>query len=225
MAPMMAHTNRHYHTFFRFFSRCAHLYTEMIPAATIATLYGQNDNIKSNEALQELLGICSSGATDNHHANANDANRGPLVLQLGGRDPKTLALASEIGVRMGYDGINLNCGCPSNAVSGRSGGCALMRDPGHVAECMERMSESIAASEGGGGGGVQLSVKHRLGVRDASTYDAERDKRQPDDEAYGECEEFVRTITRNSNVRKLQVHSRLGLLGDFTPERTAETRL
>ena len=102
-----------------------------------------------------------------------------------------------------------------------------MKDPSHVANCVERMSESISMIAGRTNDSreVQLSVKHRLGVRDASTYDAERDKRQSDDEAYSECESFVRTITENSNVNKLQVHARLGLLGDFTPERSAETTL
>jgi len=240
VAPMMAHTNRHYHAYFRFFSQHAHLYSEMIPADAIINIYNENKNIESNEALQELLGIHHSFPSDavtttaNYNENHGGITRaGPVILQLGGRDPQNLALASEIGVRMGYDGINLNCGCPSNAVSGRSGGCAMMRDASHVAECVERMSESIRNAEmithdNGvveAKNEVQLSVKHRLGVRDASTYDADRDKGLSDDEAYFECEEFVRAITKNSNVSKLQVHARLGLLGDFTPERTAEGRL
>eukprot|EP00571_Detonula_confervacea_P004845 CAMPEP_0172316648 /NCGR_PEP_ID=MMETSP1058-20130122/28971_1 /TAXON_ID=83371 /ORGANISM="Detonula confervacea, Strain CCMP 353" /LENGTH=194 /DNA_ID=CAMNT_0013031003 /DNA_START=118 /DNA_END=698 /DNA_ORIENTATION=+ len=164
VAPMMAHTNRHYHTFFRFFSQHAHLYTEMIPAEKIVSLYNSNEDIESNEALQELLGI-NSAITTNSNMNMN---RGPIILQLGGGNPQSLALASEVGARMGYSGINLNCGCPSNAVSGRSGGCALMRNASHVAECVEQMSESIANVNTN----VELSVKHRLGVRDASTYDA-----------------------------------------------------
>jgi len=220
VAPMMAHTNRHYHTFFRYFSENAHLYTEMIPSETIVNLFNSNKELESNEALQELLGI--NAATKNaHNVNNSMNNRGPLILQLGGRDPQTLALASEIGVRMGYNGINLNCGCPSSAVSGRANGCALMRDPSHVAECVERMSDSIAnIANTESKEDVELSVKHRLGVRDAATYDAEHDQQQTDDEAYQECQEFIQTITENSNVQKLQVHARLGLLGDFTPERT-----
>lgn len=217
VAPMMAHTNRHYHTYFRFFSEHAHLYTEMIPAETIVNLYNSNKDIESNDALQALLGINSATTTNNGNSGMN---KGPIVLQLGGQNPKSLALASELGVRMGYNGINLNCGCPSNAVSGRSGGCALMKKPSHVAECVEQMSESIANAGTNNGNDVELSVKHRLGVRDASAYDAEHDQQQTDDVAYQECEMFIQTITENSNVQKLQVHARLGLLGDFTPDRT-----
>ena len=57
VAPTMAHTNRHYHTYFRFFSEHAHLYTEMIPAETIVNLYNSNKDIESIDALQSLLGI------------------------------------------------------------------------------------------------------------------------------------------------------------------------
>lgn len=36
----------------------------------------------------------------------------PLVLQLGGSDPDTLAAAAARAAEYGYDEINLNCGCP-----------------------------------------------------------------------------------------------------------------
>ena len=134
-------------------------------------------------------------------------DEGPSVLQLGGSDPQQLYEATQTVLDLterghcDYTAINLNCGCPSNAVSGRSGGCALMRNPSQVAECVERMSEAIFKVDPT----VELSVKHRLGVRNAATYDAEHDKQQDDEEAYQECEHFIETITRNSNVQKLQV--------------------
>ena len=217
VAPMMAHTNRHHNRYFRHFSERAHLYTEMIPAETVASLYRRGNALDRNEELRELLGIFPS----------RDPNDGPIILQLGGRNPETLALASEIGVAMGYDGINLNCGCPSDAVSGRAGGCALMRDPGHVAEIVERMSEGISRAEEQHSrvGKVKLSVKHRLGVRDASTYDASADRAKNDEEAFRECDQFVRAITHNSRVGSLQVHARVGLIGGFVPDRDESTAL
>ncbi len=45
----------------------------------------------------------------------------PLVLQLGGSDPDTLAAAAARAAEYGYDEVNLNCGCPrwgSNAAGG-----------------------------------------------------------------------------------------------------------
>lgn len=51
----------------------------------------------------------------------------PVVLQLGGSDPEKLALAADIGVRYGYDEINLNVGCPSPRVQEGSFGACLMK--------------------------------------------------------------------------------------------------
>merc|ERR1719491_1402024 len=44
VAPMMAHTNRHYRFFWRLFSTRTFLYTEMIPAQQIVTLYDRELN-------------------------------------------------------------------------------------------------------------------------------------------------------------------------------------
>jgi tRNA-dihydrouridine synthase A len=49
------------------------------------------------------------------------------VLQLGGCDPIKLADAAEIGVRYGYDEINLNVGCPSPRVQNGAFGACLMK--------------------------------------------------------------------------------------------------
>jgi len=52
-------------------------------------------------------------------------------MQLGGNDPQTLARAVQIAEQIGwrYDEINLNCGCPSEAVSGAGAfGAKLMLD-------------------------------------------------------------------------------------------------
>jgi tRNA-dihydrouridine synthase A len=51
----------------------------------------------------------------------------PIVLQLGGCDPKLLADAAEIGEKYGYDEINLNVGCPSPRVQEGSFGACLMK--------------------------------------------------------------------------------------------------
>lgn len=190
----MGHTNRHYHTFFRKLSKRAHLFTEMMPASQIVNLFDSNQ-----VALEELLRI----NPDAH----------PIVLQLGGRDPDTLARAAVIGANFGYDGINLNCGCPSDAVSGRHGGASLMLDPSHVARIVERISTALEEYTH-----VELSIKHRLGVAQAAEYDAVYDRRQDDSVSCEACLKFASVVTFNGSVKKLHVHGRLALLGDFEPE-------
>eukprot|EP00587_Corethron_hystrix_P005116 CAMPEP_0113299080 /NCGR_PEP_ID=MMETSP0010_2-20120614/1258_1 /TAXON_ID=216773 ORGANISM="Corethron hystrix, Strain 308" /NCGR_SAMPLE_ID=MMETSP0010_2 /ASSEMBLY_ACC=CAM_ASM_000155 /LENGTH=479 /DNA_ID=CAMNT_0000152243 /DNA_START=445 /DNA_END=1884 /DNA_ORIENTATION=+ /assembly_acc=CAM_ASM_000155 len=149
---------------------------------------------------------------------------GRTTLQIGGSDPLLLAKASAIGAAFGYSCVNLNCGCPSGAVSGRSGGAALMKEPMHVARCVEAMNRAVtdlhhyesACATKEGFDITPISVKHRLGVRDASTYDAAEDRLKNDEEeAFPDCRDFVKAVTFSSDVGNIQVHTRLGLLGDF----------
>ncbi|ACI65444.1 predicted protein, partial [Phaeodactylum tricornutum CCAP 1055/1] len=145
--------------------------------------------------------------------------RAPVVLQIGGGDPEVLRQAAAIGAAYGgYVDINLNCGCPSNAVRGRSAGAALMRDPSHVAHCVEAMQEGIfEMGQGTNKLKPNVTVKHRLGVRDAATFDASADRSKDDAEAYRSCRQFVNAIALTGAVAKCHVHARYGLLGDFTP--------
>src|SRR4051812_887767 len=85
VAPMMDWTDRHCRYFLRSFSAHVLLYTEMITSAAI--LRGDR---------QRLL--------------AFDAEEHPVALQLGGSEPKDLAIAAKAGEDFGYDEINLNCG-------------------------------------------------------------------------------------------------------------------
>eukprot|EP00535_Pseudo-nitzschia_heimii_P000142 CAMPEP_0197182316 /NCGR_PEP_ID=MMETSP1423-20130617/6316_1 /TAXON_ID=476441 /ORGANISM="Pseudo-nitzschia heimii, Strain UNC1101" /LENGTH=512 /DNA_ID=CAMNT_0042632725 /DNA_START=185 /DNA_END=1723 /DNA_ORIENTATION=+ len=169
----------------------------------------------------------------------------PVVLQLGGNDPSTLSLASAIGSAWGaaeslaatstarstdavystigpmYTSINLNCGCPSNAVGGRAGGCSLMGRPDLVARSVESMKESVETlwkDLEQVGPPPTITVKHRLGIRDAVTFDASLDRSKNDDEAFEEVSSFVRIVSLTGAVPKFHVHTRLGLLGDFCDE-------
>jgi hypothetical protein len=69
---------------------------------------------------------------------------GPVVLQLGGHDAEKLSMAAAIATAFGFQGVNLNCGCPGTSVSARATGAALMREPDLVARCLEAMSERMA---------------------------------------------------------------------------------
>lgn len=118
IAPMMAHTDRHFRYFMRIISPHALLYTEMI--TTGALIHGDR---------QRFL---------EHHADEY-----PLAIQLGGSDPTDLAICAVIAEEAGYDEVNLNVGCPSDRVqSGRFGAC-LMAEPELVAEGVAKMSQHV----------------------------------------------------------------------------------
>ena len=132
VAPMMDWTDRHCRFFHRLFTRHAVLYTEMVTSAAI-----------KHGARDRLLGF--------------DAAEHPVILQLGGADPRELAEASKIAADYGYREVNLNVGCPSDRVQeGRFGAC-LMQEPQLVAECVAAMKAALS---------IPVSVKCRIGVDD-----------------------------------------------------------
>jgi len=132
IAPMMDWTDRHCRVFHRLMTRRARLYTEML--TTGAIIHGDR---------QRLLGF--------------DQREHPVALQLGGSDPRDLAIAAKIGEDFGYDEININVGCPSDRVKdGRFGAC-LMAEPGLVAEGVAAMKRAVR---------VPVTVKCRIGIDD-----------------------------------------------------------
>src|SRR5271154_3247309 len=132
IAPMMDWTDRHCRVFHRLMTRRARLYTEML--TTGAILHGDR---------ARLLGF--------------DASEHPVALQLGGSDPRDLAVTAKIGEDFGYDEINLNVGCPSDRVKeGRFGAC-LMAEPALVAACVAAMKKAVT---------IPVTVKCRIGIDD-----------------------------------------------------------
>src|SRR5437763_5364285 len=132
VAPMMDCTDRHCRMFHRLMTRRARLYTEML--TTGAIIRGER---------KRLLGF--------------DASEHPVALQLGGSEPRDLAVAARIGEDFGYDEINLNVGCPSDRVKdGRFGAC-LMAEPALVAEGVAAMKHAVK---------LPVTVKCRIGIDD-----------------------------------------------------------
>jgi len=137
IAPMMDWTDKHCRYFYRLISKNVQLYTEMI--TTKAILNGDKSR---------LLDF--------------DASENPLVLQLGGSDPKEMATSSMIAQDWGYNEVNINVGCPSDRVQSGSFGACLMKEPNLVAQCVESMTDKCE---------IPVTVKHRIGIDDMESYD------------------------------------------------------
>lgn len=136
VAPMMTHTDRHFRYFLRLITRRTFLYTEMI--STGALLHGKHEQMLTFHPSEHPIGV-----------------------QLGGSDPAELAACAAMAEAAGYDEINLNIGCPSNRVqAGRIGVC-LMLAPETVAECVERIRQTVR---------LPVTVKCRIGVDDRDDY-------------------------------------------------------
>ncbi len=171
---MMDWTDRHCRYFHRILSPNALLYTEMV--TTGALIHGDVDR----------------------HLQFNKAEH-PVALQLGGSDPKALAECAKIGMRYGYDEINLNVGCPSDRVQSGAFGACLMTKADLVADCMAEMKNAVA---------IPTTVKTRLGVDEHDSYAFARD--------------FVGTVSNKGGVDIFIIHARKAWLKGLSPKENRE---
>ena len=169
VAPMMDWTDKHCRFFYRLISKNVQLYTEMI--TTKAILRGDKNR---------LLDF--------------NAGENPLVLQLGGSDPKEMAECALIAQEWGYDEVNINVGCPSDRVLSGSFGACLMKEPNLVAQCVETMIERCD---------VPITVKHRIGIDDM--------------ESYEQLSEFIDLISQKG-CQHFIVHARKAWLTGLSPK-------
>lgn len=83
----------------------------------------------------------------------------PLVAQIWGKNPENYYKTAQELVEMGFDGIDINMGCPDKSVL-KNGCCgALINDHDLAAEIIE-------ATKNGAGGKIPVSVKTRIGFRE-----------------------------------------------------------
>lgn len=87
----------------------------------------------------------------------------PIVQQIFGADPKTMARAAEIVMEYANpEGIDINMGCPVYKLTSNFNGAALMKDPELAAKIVREMKAVL--------GDTPLSVKIRLGWDDPDTF-------------------------------------------------------
>jgi tRNA-dihydrouridine synthase A len=131
------------------------------------------------------------------HLDFNDEEH-PVALQLGGSEPADLAQSARLGEQWGYDEINLNCGCPSERVQKGAFGACLMAEPALVADCVKAMRDAVS---------IDVTVKHRIGIDDAESYEFVRD--------------FVGTIA-DAGCNTFIVHARNAILKGLSPKENRE---
>ena len=88
VAPMMGVTTPSARFMYRLISKKAVLFTEMI--ASQAIYRGDYNKFLKKNSIEE-----------------------PVVLQVGGSDNELLKFSTNLANKYGYQGINLNVGCPS----------------------------------------------------------------------------------------------------------------
>lgn len=83
----------------------------------------------------------------------------PAFAQIFGHEPAVMAQSVQIPEMDGFDGIDINMGCPVKKIVGNGDGSALMENPRLAYECISAVKKVLGAK--------LLSVKFRLGVDDS----------------------------------------------------------
>jgi len=83
----------------------------------------------------------------------------PIVAQLFSADPGMMEGAAELAARLGFDGIDINMGCPDKTIEKQGAGAAMIKSPEIALEIIRAAKRGIKASERD----IPLSVKTRVG--------------------------------------------------------------
>lgn len=185
IAPMVDKTHRHFRYFSRILTKEALLYTEMITAQSI--IHGDRDKILYFRKEE-----------------------GPVALQIAASNPEDAYKAVKLSEDYGYSEINLNCGCPSDRVSGNLMGAALMSSKDLVYEILCAMKEAT---------NKPITIKHRIGIDGTGVLDNTIDKIIM--EGYDDLLDFLNTVSK-AKPDRYTVHARSAILKGLSPKDNRE---
>ncbi|MBS0651546.1 MAG: tRNA-dihydrouridine synthase family protein [Verrucomicrobia bacterium] len=85
----------------------------------------------------------------------------PLAAQLMGSDIELMAAMAQEVEKRGAPRIDLNCGCPSNTVTGRGAGSSLLKDPDLLNQVASAMVKAVR---------IPVTIKMRSGYDDTTLF-------------------------------------------------------
>ena len=185
IAPMVDKSHRHFRYFCRIMNKDALLYTEMVTAQAII-----------NGDLDRILYFREE--------------EGPVALQIAASSSEDAYKAVKLAESYNYSEINLNCGCPSDRVSGNLMGAALMADKNLVYEILSAMKEAT---------NKPVTIKHRIGIDGTDVIEGKNNKIIM--EGYEDLLEFLDTVSK-ARPDRYTVHARSAILKGLSPKDNRE---
>lgn len=88
----------------------------------------------------------------------------PIVAQLFGSNPENMKKAAGLVVELGFDGLDINMGCPDKSIEKQGAGAAMIKNPDRAKEIISAAKAGIKeAAKRLGKEEIPVSVKTRLG--------------------------------------------------------------
>ncbi|MDP3980780.1 MAG: tRNA-dihydrouridine synthase family protein, partial [Chlamydiota bacterium] len=88
----------------------------------------------------------------------------PLGVQIVGSDPATMGEAAVMLEDMGFDILDINCGCPVPKIISKPAGCALLNEPDRAKKIFNEVVKRVKK--------IPVTVKMRAGFSDPSGKEA-----------------------------------------------------
>lgn len=85
----------------------------------------------------------------------------PIAAQIMGSDPELMAQMAQALATRGAPRVDINCGCPSNTVTGRNAGSSLLKDPNLLLQVVKPVVQAV---------NIPVTVKMRSGFLDISLF-------------------------------------------------------
>jgi nifR3 family TIM-barrel protein len=100
-------------------------------------------------------GLCSPGKDKLLVDFIYGENERPIVAQIFGGKPENIKKAAELVKELGFDGIDINMGCPDKSIEKQCAGAGMMKDT--------ELAVAVIRAAQEGSGGLPVSVKTRIG--------------------------------------------------------------
>lgn len=111
-------------------------------------LYHTREIKKMKDEENPLMGILSKTSAER-----------PILAQIFSSKPDMISYATKLVVELGFDGVDLNMGCPDRAVEKQGAGAALVKNPKLAVELIRAAQKAS---------GLPVSVKTRVGYNKES---------------------------------------------------------
>lgn len=122
----------------------------------IVTKYGKPDVLWTE--FVSCDGMCSEGREKLMHLLHYTEQQRPIIAQLFGSKPENFEKTARIVAELGYDGIDINMGCPQKTILKQGAGANLISTPD--------LAREIIRATKRGAGDLPISVKTRIGYKE-----------------------------------------------------------
>ncbi len=106
----------------------------------IVATYGKPDIVFTE--FTNVHDICSGRLNTLDSLRYSEVER-PIIAQIYGKDPALFYQAAHVVCELGFDGLDINMGCPSKNVASSGSGAGLIRTPNLALELMDQTKKGI----------------------------------------------------------------------------------